>query len=187
MTFISACLKGTLDQEEGGNVRGVVAKLNKNVEGLRELAHAVMDADSVSMFSVGYNNDGSVLYLLNMSDGESIELYSEIVSREILVPGLSMEWDGNDFYWSINGILLTDSEGTSVAVTDLSMPVTFFMQDESICCRVNNDIVCVFSETKAAFLTKDVTFDYSIDDKSFSVKLSSGYSTCLPTISAFHL
>ncbi len=187
MFFISACLKGTLDQEEGGSLRGVVAKLNKNVEGLRELAHAVMDVDSVAMFSMGYNNDGSVLYLLNMSDGESIELYSEIVSQEILVPELSMEWDGNDFYWSVNGILLTDSEGICVAVTDLSRSVTFFLQDESICCRVKNDFVCDFSVTKAAFLTKDVTFDYSIDDKSFSIKLSSGFSTYLPTISAFHL
>lgn len=187
VSFISACLKGTLDQEEGGSVRGVVAKLNKNVEGLRELAHAVMDVDSVAMFSMGYNNDGSVLYLLNMSDGESIELYSEIVSREILVPELSMEWDGNGFYWSINGTLLTDSEGTSVAVTDLSRPVTFIMQDESICCRVKNDIVCDFPVTKAAFLTKDVSFDYSIDDNSFSVKLSSGFSTYLPTSSTFHL
>ena len=187
VSFISACLKGNLDQEEGGALQGVVAKLNKNVEGLRNLSYSIMTVDSVAVFSMGYNYDGSVLYLLNMRGGENIELFSEIVSQEIPVPELSMEWDEKDFYWTVNGVLLTDSDGACVSVTDSSRPISFVLQDESICCKVKNTIVCDFPVTRADYLAKDVIVDYDIDDGAFRFKLSSGFTTSLPTISEFHL
>lgn len=187
VSFISACLKGNLDQEEGGAPQGVVAKLNKNVEGLRNLAYSIMTVDSVAVFSMGYNYDGSVLYLLNMRGGENIELFSEIVSQEIPVPELSMEWEEKDFYWTVNGVLLTDSDGAYVSVTDSSRPISFVLQDESICCKVKNTIVCDFPVTRADYLAKDVIVDYDIDDGAFRFKLSSGFTTSLHTISEFHL
>lgn len=187
VSFISACLKGNLDQEEGGAPQGVVAKLNKNVEGLRKLAYSIMTVDSVAVFSMGYNYDGSVLYLLSMRRGENIELFSEIFSREIPVPELSMDWNEDDFYWTVNGVLLTDSEGACVSVTDSSKPVTFVLQDESIVCRVKNEIVGDFPVTRADYRAKDVFFDYDIDNVAFRFKLSSGFTTYLPTMSGFHL
>ncbi len=187
VSFISACLKGNLNQEDGGAPQGVVVKLNKNVEGLRNLAYSIMNVDSVAIFSMGYNQDGSVLYLLNLKGGENIELFSEIVSQEIPVPELSMNRDENDFYWTVNGVLLTDSDGARVSVTDSSKPVTFVLQDESIGCRVKNKTVCDFPVTRADYLAKDVIVDYDIDGGVFRFKLSSGFTSCLPTISEFHL
>ena len=187
VSFISACLKGNLDQEDGGTPQGVVVKLNKNIEGLRNLVHSIVTADSVAVFGMGYNFDGSVLYLLNMKEGENIELYSEIVSHDILVPELSMEWVENDFYWTVNGVLLKDSDGACVSVSDLSRPISFLLQDESICCRVKNAIVFNCSVTRTDYLAKDVIVDYDNDNGAFSFKLSSGFMTSLPTSSEFQL
>lgn len=187
VSLFSACLNKPLEPVEEGSPVGAVWKLNKNVKGLRGLANACMNADSVAVFNIDYNEDGSVLYWLSMKDEGDIELYSEIVSDEVLVPELSMRWDDNNFYWTVNGVLLTDAEGSRVSVSDLTKPVYFYLHDESICCRVNNSVVSEYPITRADYLAKDVSINYDIDTKEFNLRLSSGYRTALPTISEFHL
>ena len=186
VSLISACLIIPDEPVEDGTPLGAVWKLNKNVEGLKSLAEACMKADSVSLFNIVYNNDGSVLYSLGMREGAVIELYSEIVSQEILVPELSIVQDSVDF-WSINGVLLTDSDGERVIVTDKSRPVTFLLGDESICCRVKNTIVGEYPVTKADYLAKDVAIDFDLDNSTFNLRLSSGYTKSFPCVSAFQL
>ncbi len=183
ISLSSACLKRDLEPEESGTVW----KLNKNVDGLRGLANACLAADSVAVYSIEYNDDGSVLYWLSMKMEGDIELFSEIVSEEISVPELSMIWEGNAFYWTINGAFLTDSDGRRIIVTDSANPVSFYMNDESILCRVNHSIVSEYPITRADYLAKDVSIDYDIDKKEFGLRLSSGYRTTLPTISEFQL
>lgn len=187
VSLISACLNATLEPEEEETPSGVVWKLNKNVKGLRGLANACMKADSIAVFNIEYNDDGSVLYWLSMKNEGDIELYSEIVSDEILVPELSMQWVENAFFWTVNGVILTDLDGTRVTVTDLTRPISFILRDESICCRVKNYIVSEFPVTKADYLAKDVAIDYNVESSDFILRLSSGFKTTLPTISDFHL
>ena len=187
VSLISACLNATLEPEEEETPSGVVWKLNKNVKGLRGLANACMKADSIAVFNIEYNDDGSVLYWLSMKNEGDIELYSEIVSDETLVPELSMQWVENAFFWSVNGVILTDRDGIQVAVTDISRPVSFVLYDESICCRVKNYIVREYPVTKADYLAKDVAIDYNVESSDFNLRLSSGFRTTLPTISDFHL
>lgn len=187
MSLLSACLDEALEPMVDNSPLGIVRKLNKNAMGLRNLASACIAVDSVAIFSIGYTNDGSVLYLLNMKEGENIELYSEIVSQEFLVPELSMEWEGNDFFWTINGVPLFDLEGKRVSVTDLTKSVTFFLSGELVCCQVNNTVVGEYLITKSGSLVKDVIFDYDVDNRSFQFQLSSGFNATLPTISGFHL
>lgn len=186
VSLISACLILPDDPVEDGTPLGTVWKLNKNVEGLKSLAEACMKADSVSIFNIAYNDDGSVLYSLGMKEGVVVELFSEIVSQEILVPELSIVQDGVDFFWTVNGVLLTDSEGERVVVTDVSRPVTFLLGDESFFCRVKNTIVGEYPVTRADYLAKDVAIDYDIDNSTFNLRLSSGYTTYLPCVSDFH-
>lgn len=185
--LISACLRSTLEPEGDGSPVGSVWKLNKNVQGLKDLANACMKADSVAAFSIEYNEDKSVLYWLRMKDGGDLELFSEIVSEEIIVPELSMVWEENAFYWTVNGAFLIDSDGSRVIVTDLTKPVSFDIHDESIFCRVKNSVVSEYSITRADYLAKDVAIDYDIDAKEFNLCLSSGYRTALPTIMEFQL
>ena len=187
LSLMSACLDKTLDPVDQGSPLGVVKKLNRNVDGLRVLASSCMSADSVALFSIEYNDDGSVRYLLNMKREGNIELYSEIVSDKVSVPELSMKQEGDVFVWVLNGIPLLDSEGNGVEVIDMTKPVSFLLQNESICCKVGSSIVDEYPFTRADYLSKDVTIDYDFDNKEFSVHLSSGYRTTFPTISGFHL
>ena len=185
-SLLSACLDEVPEPVEVSSPVGVVMRLNKNVEGLRNLAHACMSVDSVAIFSIGYNNDGSFLYLLNMREGENIEMYSEIHSDEFHVPELSMEWVDGEFCWTIDGVFLTDSKDARICVTDLSKPVTFLLQGESICCKVNETLIDEYPVIKADHLA-NVTFDYDIENSAFRFQLSSGFSSILPAISTFQL
>ena len=188
LSFFPSCLKADdlYSEEQQDTPHEVVKKLNKNVVGLKGLAEACMRADSVAFFGIDYLTDGSVLYWLNLEKGGDIELYSEIVSSEMSVPELSMSKIGDVFFWTLNGAYLTDSDGTKVSVAGMAKPV-FSMDDESIYCKVNNAIVGYFPITKADYLARDVFLDYDIDNSAFNLRLSSGYRTTLPTISAFHL
>ena len=188
MFIISACLNKPLEPVEDGTPLGVVWKLNKNMEGLRRLADACIKSDSIAVFSLNYKDDGCVLYWLSMKDCGDLELFSEIVSEEVLAPELSMDWVDNTFYWMVNGVFLLDSRGSRVAVNDLTKPVSFLLHDEAICCRVQDAIVAEYPMTRAEdYLAKDVAFDYDVDGEAFILHLSSGYMTAIPTISQFHL
>jgi len=165
----------------------VVSKLNKNVEGLRNLAEASMKVDSVAIFDIKYNNDGSVLYWLSMKKGEDIELYSEIVSQDVLVPELSMLWIEDGFYWLINGSSLTDSEGNRIPVTDQTKSISFSMRDEVIYCNLKNVVIGEYPITRADFFTKDVSFVFDPETDEYNVSLSSGYKITLPTMSGYNL
>lgn len=176
-----------LKPEDDGTPSTTVVKLNKNVNGLRDLANACIQSDSIAVFNFEYNDDGSVLYWLSLKEGGDIELYSEIVSDEFLVPELSMVRVGDEFYWTVNGEILTDSKGRRVSVTDLSKPISFILRGDSICCRIKRTTVREYPATRADYLAKDVAYDYDSDNKSFIFRLSSGFSLSLPTISAFRL
>ena len=163
----SACLSSAIDikPEDDGTPSTTVVKLNKNVNGLRDLANACIQLDSIAVFSFEYNDDGSVLYWLSLKEGGDIELYSEIVSEEFLVPELSMVRVENEFYWTVNGEILTDSKGRRVSVTDLSKPLSFVLHGDSICCRIKRTTVREYPATRADYLAKDVAYDYDSDNK----------------------
>ncbi len=189
ISLFPACLNADdlePEDEQQDISHGVVKKLNKNVEGLMRLAEACMKADSVAIFDIEYNEDGSVLYWLSMEESGDIELYSEIVSPEICVPEVSMMKDGEDFFWMINSVYLKDSKGNRIPVTGKAQPV-FLSDAESIYCKINNHIVGDFPVTKADYLAKDVYFNYNLDKREFDLSLSSGYKTTFPTISEFQL
>ena len=131
-TFFIVSCGHYLDPEEKDNPQEVVWKLNKNVEGLRNLAVACMKRDSIAIFSIHYNEDGSVIYHLNMKDEGDIDLYSEIVTHKILVPELSMIKDEDTFLWSLNGQSLKDYRGEEVTVTDKDKLLSFILKDEAI-------------------------------------------------------
>ncbi len=189
VSVLSACLSIDVDEkpEDDGTPSTTVVKLNKNVVGLRGLANACMKADSIAVFNIEYNDDGSVLYWLSMKAGGDLELYSEIVSDEFQVPELSMKPEGNRFYWTINGIYLTEKNDSRICVTDQTKPISFISRNNSIVCRVNKTTVGEYPVTKAGYLAKDVAFDFDVDNSSFCFRLSSGFTSSLPTISTFHL
>ena len=187
VSLISACSNTTLEPEDDSPI-GTVWKLNKNLEGLQHLASACMNADSVAIFSLAYNEDGSVLYWLGMKEAGDIELFSEVISEEILVPELSMNRDGDCFYWTVNGSYLMSPEGDRISVTDLTKPISFLVYEDVIRCRVNDVVVGEYPVTKAVdYLARDVSIDYDLDNSAFSFRLSSGFSAFLPTVSDFHL
>ena len=184
---VSACVETIFEPEEDGTPHGTVLKLNKNVRGLMNLATVCAKSDSVALFSIDYNDDGSVQYWLSTKKGLDIYLYSEIVSEEICVPELSMTWSENEFYWTVNGVFLTDLDGTHVAVTDLTKPVSFILNNGLICCRVKDSIVGEYPSTKADYLAKDVAIDYDIDNRVFALRLSSGFTITLPAMKDYSL
>ena len=186
-SLVSACNKQNLEPEVVDNPQEAVWKLNKNVEGLKNLASGIVAADSISIFSIQYNRDGSVLYRLNLKDGGDVDLYSEIVTYKIVVPELSMNLVGDVFYWTVNGSFLTDQNGDRIAVADDSMPISFHLEDESIYCKVRELIIGENPMTKAGYLARDVALDYDIDKELFKLRLSSGYSTLLPAVEGFQL
>lgn len=189
VSILSACQRSDIEikPDDDGTPSTTVVKLNKNVSGLRDLAEACIKADSIAVFNIEYNDDGSVLYWLSMKAGGNVELYSEIVSDEMRVPELSMKREGNQFYWTVNGTFLKDSKGDRISVTDQAKPISFILRDESILCRIRKTVVGEFPVTRADYLARDVAFDYDLDKREYSFHLSSGYSASLPTISAFHL
>ena len=187
MLLFSACNKRNSDPEIVDNPQEAVWKLNKNVEGLKSIAAGCAAADSVAIFSIQYNEDGSVLYRLNLKESGDVDLYSEIVTRKIVVPELSMNKAENDLYWTINGTFLTDQSGNRIAVTDDSMPISFSLQDETIFCKIRDSIIGEYPLTKADYLARDVALDYDLDEDLFKLRLSSGYNTLLPTIEGFQL
>jgi hypothetical protein len=185
--FISSCNKKNQEPEVIDNPQEAVLKLNKNVEGLKDLAAGIVAADSIAIFSIQYNEDGSVLYRLNLKEGGDVDLYSEIVTHKILVPELSMNQVGDDFYWTVNGSNLTDQTGNRIAVADESMPISFHLQDNTIYCKVRETIIGEYPMTKADYLARDVALDYDIDQNLFLIHLSSGYDSALHTVIGFHL
>ena len=187
MSLFSACKERVIDPVDDDSPVGTVWKLNKNVEGLKKLAKACMEADSVAFLSLNYHDDGSVLYWISMKKEGDIELFSEVVSEEIRVPELSMDKVEDCFYWTVDGVFLTDSEGSRVAVTDLAKPVSFLLNNESIYCRVKNSIVGEYPFTRVDYLAKDVAIDYDADESAFDLHLSSGFRAILPTVSHFEL
>ena len=188
VSVFSACSSSAIElkPEDDGTPSTTVVKLNKNVSGLRDLANALIKADSIAVFNIEYNDDGSVLYWLSMKAGGDIELYSEIVSEEMQVPELSMKREGNEFYWTVNGAFLKDSKGDRIRVTDPAKPISFILHGESILCRVRKTVVGEFPVTRADYLARDVAFDYDFDKREYICHLSSGYTTSLPTASMFH-
>ena len=188
LPLMSACLKTALEPEADGSPVGAIWKLNKNLEGLQTLANACMKADSVALFNLEHNEDGSVLYWLSMKGVGDIELFSEVVSEDVLVPELSMDRDGDCFYWTVNGSYLMDPDGDRISVTDLTKPISFLVYEDVIRCRVNDMVVGEYPVTRTAdSLARDVSIDYDLNDSLFSLRLSSGFSAFLPTISEFHL
>ena len=187
LSLISACLVKDPAPQGESTPLDVVLKLNKNVDGLKNLASACLAADSVALFSIRYYDDGSVGYMLGMKEGGSIELYSEIVSETVWVPELSMEQSEGIFYWTVNGVPILDPDENKVAVADLTRPIAFFLINDLICCKVKNSIVGEYPFTRADYLVKDVAIDYSFVGREFNIHLSSGFETVLPTISNFPL
>ncbi len=187
VSMVSACNKENQGPEVIDNPQEAVWKLNKNVEGLKDLAAGIVAADSVAIFSIQYNEDGSVLYRLNLKDGGDVDLYSEIVTHKIIVPELSMNKVGDVFYWTVNGSFLTDRTGNRIAVADESMPISFDLQDETIVCKIRESIIGEYPMTKADYLARDVALDYDLDAALFKLRLSSGYNSFLPTVSGFQL
>ena len=187
VSMVSACNKKSQEPEVIDNPQEAVWKLNKNVEGLKDLAAGIVAADSIAIFSIQYNEDGSVLYRVNLKDGGDIDLYSEIVTRKIQVPELSMNKADDAFFWTVNGSFLTDQTGTRVAVADESMPISFHLQDETIFCKIRESIIGEYPLTKADYLARDVALDYDLDKTLFKLRLSSGYNTLLPAIKGFQL
>ena len=187
LSLISACLAKDPESLGEGIPLDVVLKLNKNVEGLRNLASACMAEDSVAVFCIEYNEDESVSYLLELKTGNSIELYGEIISDLVRVPKLSMEKENDAFFWTVNGAPLLDSDGNKITVADLTRSLFFFFQDESILCKVKDSIVGEYPFTKADYSVKDVSIEFDIDIQGFSFSLSSGYRTIIPTIKAYSM
>ena len=187
MSISTACNKKNAEPEIVDNPQEAVWKLNKNVEGLKNIAAGIAAADSVAIFSIQYNEDGSVLYRLNLKESGDVDLYSEIVTRKIVVPELSMNQAGEDFYWTVNGSFLTNLSGNRIGVLDESMPISFSLQDETIFCKIRESIIGEYPMTKADYLARDVALDYDIDEDLFKLRLSSGYNTLLPTIEGFQL
>ncbi len=186
-SVISACKKKNLEPEIVDNPQEVVLKLNRNVGGLRGIAAGCAAADSIAIFSIQYNEDGSVLYRLNLKERGDVDLYSEIVTRKMKVPELSMNRDGEEFYWTVDGAFLKDLNGDRIAVSDASKPVSFVLRNETICCKVGDAVVGEYPTTKADYLARDVALDYDVDKSSFRLRLSSGYSTVLPAVEGFRL
>jgi len=123
-----------------------------------------------------------------MKQEGDIELLSEIVSEEVLVPELSMNWENGVFYWTVNGSYLTDSNGNRISVTDLTKPISFQRYENAIRCRINDTVVGEYPITKAIdYLARDIAIEYDVDNSVFYIQLSSGFNTALPTISGFHL
>ena len=179
-------MSAILDPGEEGSPQSAVWKMNKNVEGLRNMAKACINADSVAIFHIEYNNDGSVLYWLSLKKGGDVELYSEIVSEEFLVPELSMAQADSSFYWTVNGVSLLDLSGDRIAVMDMTKPVSFLLHENVVLCRVNNSVVGEYPITRSAgYLAKDVSIDYDVDNSAFNIHLSSGFRTVLPAVSEF--
>ncbi len=185
-SIVSACGKNNPDPVVD-NPQEAVWKLNKNVEGLKNLASGCVAADSIAIFSIQYNEDGSVLYRVNLKEGGDVDLYSEIVTQKITVPELSMNQAGDGFYWTVNGAYLTDLNGERIAVADESKPISFSLQDETVVCKVRDSVVGEFPLTKADYLARDVALDYDVDQSLFKLRLSSGYNTVLPTVVDFRL
>ena len=186
MSFTSACTKTPLESEED-SPKGPIWKLDKNRDGLIDLANACMKADSIAIFNITYNQDRSVLYWLSMKEGGDIELYSEIVSDDVQIPELSMIFDGGVFYWTVNGTYLVDMDGDRIAVTDLSSPISFELFDDVIRCQVNDTIIGEYPSTKSAYLAKDVAVDFDLENEVFNFHLSSGYTAKLPAISGYEI
>ena len=186
-SVISACKKKNLEPEIVDNPQEAVLKLNRNVGGLRGIAAGCSAADSIAIFSIQYNEDGSVLYRLNLKERGDVDLYSEIVTRKMKVPELSMNRDGEEFYWTVDGAFLKDLNGDRIAVSDASKPVSFALRNETICCKVGDAVVGEYPTTKADYLARDVALDYEVDKSSFRLRLSSGYSTVLPAVEGFRL
>ena len=187
VSMLSACNKKNQEPEVIDNPQEAVLRLNKNVEGLKDLATGIVAADSIAIYSIQYNEDGSVLYRLNLKEGGDVDLYSEIVTHKILVPELSMNKVDDAFYWTVNGTFLTDSAGNRIAVADESMPISFHLQDETIYCKIRESVIGEYPLTKADYLARDVALDYDLDEDLFKLRLSSGYSTLLPTIEGFQM
>ena len=184
----TACLSKISMQVVDSSPQDTVWKLNKNVDGLVVLANACMASDSIAAFNIDYLKDRSVLYWLRMKEQGDIELYSEIISEEIMVPELSMGLLDGVFYWMVNKVFLLDSNGNRIAVTDKTKPITFILINKTICCRVNNTIVDKYPFTKSEeYLAKDVSIGFDLDKSVLSLRLSSGFNTVFPTISEFHL
>lgn len=187
VSMVSACNKKNQEPEVIDNPQEAVWKLNKNVEGLKDLAAGIVAADSIAIFSIQYNEDGSVLYRLNLKEGGDVDLYSEIVTHKIIVPELSMNKVDDAFYWTVNGSFLTDQNGNRIAVADKSMPISFHLQDETIVCKMRESVIGEYPMTRADYLARDVALDYDLDKSEFKLRLSSGYSTLLSTVEGFRL
>lgn len=185
--LISACNKKNLEPEIVDNPQEIVWKLNKNRDGLKNLAAGFVAADSIAIFSIQYNEDGSVLYRLNLKESGDVDLFSEIVAHRIAVPELSMNLSGEEFYWTVNGAFLSDRSGSRISVTDDSRPISFYLQDEMICCKVQDELIGEYPVTKADYLARDVALDYDIEKSLFMLQLSSGFYALLPTIVGFQL
>lgn len=164
-----------------------VGKLNRNVEGLRNMADALVIKDSIAIYSIHYNDDGSVLYQLNMKDGRDVALYSEIVTDTLQVPVLSMIRVEDVYYWMVNGSLLVDSNGKGVVVTDETRLPAFIWQEGRIGCTVEGVPVDIHIGTKADYKTRDVAMEYDTDSGLFKFRLASGFRPSLPVVKSFHL
>lgn len=187
VSMVTACNKKSQEPEVIDNPQEAVWKLNKNVEGLKDLAAGIVAADSIAIFSIQYNEDGSVLYRLNLKEGGDVNLFSEIVTHKIVIPELSMNKANDAFYWTVNGSFLTDQTGNRIAVADESMPISFHLQDNNISCKVREAVIGEYPMTKADYLARDVALDYDIDKELFKLRLSSGYNSLLPAIEGFQL
>lgn len=184
----SACLSKVSQPMEDGSPQVMVSKLNKNVAGLRALANACMASDSVAIFDLDYREDRNALYWLSMKEKGDIELYSEIVSEDGVYPVLSMDLQDGIFYWMVNNVFLLDKDGNRITVTDLTKPISFFLQDETIYCKVNDTIVDEYPFANSEESpTKNVAIDFDSEKSVLNLWLSSGFSTVIPTVSAFQL
>ena len=185
---VSACLSKVSQPIEDSSPQVMVSKLNKNVEGLRVLANACMVSDSVAIFDVDYRENRNSLYWLSLKEKGDIELYGEIYSEDGLLPSLSMDLQDGVFYWMVNNVFLLDKDGRRLAVTDLKRSISFLLQDETIYCKVNDTIVEEYSFANSEESpTKDVDIEFDSEKNVLNLRLSSGFSTFIPAVSAFQL
>ena len=188
LTLVSfSCRNMSLDPEVLDNPYDLTRKLNQNVIGLKNLAESCVSSDSIALFSIKYNSDESVVFQIGMKKERDVELFSEIVTHNLSAPNLSIQRSEGDFFWLVDGSFLTDLNGERIKVLDDENPIIFFVNGDSICCKIGASIIKDFPMTKASYLSRDVSLDYDIERSTFIVRLSSGFKCELPTIKEFHL
>lgn len=92
-------------------------QMNGNISSLQKLVQALQDNNSITKVTPIKEGEKVIGYTISFTKGEPITIYHGDKGDDGATPVITVDQDGETYYWKVNGEWLTDKKGNKIPTT----------------------------------------------------------------------